>query len=44
MALVELTTFVVVTGVATAALERSLVREVVGYLRPAAVPQVSGAA
>ena len=31
-------------GVATAALERSLVREVVGYLRPAAVPQVSGAA
>jgi O-antigen/teichoic acid export membrane protein len=43
MALVELTTFVVVTGVATAALERSLVREVVGYLRPAAVPQVSGA-
>jgi O-antigen/teichoic acid export membrane protein len=44
MALVELATFVVVTGVATAALERSLVREVVGYLRPAAVPQVSGAA
>jgi O-antigen/teichoic acid export membrane protein len=44
VALVELTTFVVVTGVATAALERSLVREVVGYLRPAAMPQVSGAA
>jgi lipopolysaccharide exporter len=43
-ALIELTTFVVVTCVATAALERSLVREVVGYLRPAAVPQVSGAA
>jgi O-antigen/teichoic acid export membrane protein len=44
MALFELATFVVITVVATAALERSLVREVVGYLRPAAVPQVSGAA
>ena len=44
MALVEMATFVVVTVVATAALERSLVREVLGYLRPAAVPQVSGAA
>jgi O-antigen/teichoic acid export membrane protein len=44
MAVVELVSFVVVTGVATAALERSLVREVLGYLRPAAVPQVSGAA
>jgi hypothetical protein len=42
--LFELATFVVITVVATAALERSLVREVVGYLRPAAVPQVSGAA
>jgi len=44
MALSELATFVAITVVATAALERSLVREVVGYLRPAAVPQVSGAA
>jgi hypothetical protein len=35
---------VAITVIATAALERSLVREVVGYLRPAAVPQVSGAA
>jgi len=44
IALVELATFAVVTAVATVALERSLVREVLGYLRPAAVPQVSGAA
>jgi O-antigen/teichoic acid export membrane protein len=44
MAIVEIVSFVVITGAATAALERSLVREVVGYLRPAAVPQVSGAA
>jgi len=43
MALFEVATFVVITGVATAALERSLVREVVGYLRPSPVPQVSGA-
>jgi hypothetical protein len=41
---VELATFIVVTGIATVAFERSLVREVIGYLRPAAVPQVSGAA
>ena len=34
---------VLITLIATAALERSLVREVVAYLRPAAVPQVSGA-
>ena len=44
MALVEMASFVVITAVATAALERRLVREVLGYLRPAAVPQVSGAA
>jgi O-antigen/teichoic acid export membrane protein len=44
MALVEIVSFVLITVVATAALERSLVREVLGYLRPAAVPQVSGAA
>jgi O-antigen/teichoic acid export membrane protein len=44
MAAVEIVSFVVITGVATAAFERSLVREVLGYLRPAAVPQVSGAA
>jgi len=44
MAIVEVASFVVVTIAATAAFERSLVREVVGYLRPAAVPQVSGAA
>jgi O-antigen/teichoic acid export membrane protein len=44
MAVVELATFIVVTGLATVAFERSLVREVIGYLRPAAVPQVSGAA
>jgi O-antigen/teichoic acid export membrane protein len=44
MAAVEIVSFVVITCVATAALERSLVREVMGYLRPAAVPQVSGAA
>ena len=37
MALLELALFVVVTVVATAALERSLLREVLGYLRPAAV-------
>jgi PST family polysaccharide transporter len=43
VSVVELVSFVVITGVATAALERSLVREVMGYLRPAAVPQVSGA-
>jgi hypothetical protein len=41
---VEIVSFVVITCVATVALERSLVREVLGYLRPAAVPQVSGAA
>jgi O-antigen/teichoic acid export membrane protein len=44
MAAVEIVSFVVITFVATVALERSLVREVLGYLRPAAVPQVSGAA
>jgi PST family polysaccharide transporter len=44
MAIVEVVSFVVITAAATAALERSLVREVLGYLRPAAVPQVSGAA
>ena len=44
MAVAEMVSFVVITVVATAALERSLVREVLGYLRPAAVPQVSGAA
>jgi PST family polysaccharide transporter len=44
MAIVEVVSFVVITVAATAALERSLVREVLGYLRPAAVPQVSGAA
>jgi O-antigen/teichoic acid export membrane protein len=44
MAVVEIVSFVVITGAATAAFERSLVREVLGYLRPAAVPQVSGAA
>jgi O-antigen/teichoic acid export membrane protein len=44
MAVVEIVSFVVITAVATAALERKLVREVLGYLRPAAVPQVSGAA
>jgi hypothetical protein len=44
MAIVEIVSFVVITGAATAAFERSLVREVLGYLRPAAVPQVSGAA
>jgi hypothetical protein len=44
MAVVEVVSFVAITVVATAALERSLVREVIGYLRPAAVPQVSGAA
>jgi O-antigen/teichoic acid export membrane protein len=43
MALVEIVTFVLITVIATAALERSLVREVLAYLRPAAVPQVSGA-
>jgi len=44
MAVAEVVSFVVITVVATAALERSLMREVLGYLRPAAVPQVSGAA
>jgi O-antigen/teichoic acid export membrane protein len=44
MAAAELVSFVVITVVATAALERKLMREVLGYLRPAAVPQVSGAA
>ena len=44
MAIVEVVSFVVITAAATAALERSLVREVLGYLRPAAVLQVSGAA
>jgi O-antigen/teichoic acid export membrane protein len=44
MAVVEVVSFVVITVVATAALERQLMREVLGYLRPAAVPQVSGAA
>jgi O-antigen/teichoic acid export membrane protein len=44
MAIAEIASFVLITVVATAALERSLMREVLGYLRPAAVPQVSGAA
>jgi O-antigen/teichoic acid export membrane protein len=44
MAVAEMMSFVLITVVATAALERSLMREVLGYLRPAAVPQVSGAA
>jgi O-antigen/teichoic acid export membrane protein len=43
MAAVEIVTFVAITVIASATLERSLIREVLGYLRPAAVPQVSGA-
>jgi hypothetical protein len=44
MAIAELVSFAAITLIATVALERSLVREVLGYLRPAPVPQVSGAA
>jgi O-antigen/teichoic acid export membrane protein len=43
-ALGELTLYVVVTVVATALLERTLLREVIGYLRPTPAPGRAGAA
>jgi hypothetical protein len=44
MGLAEVASFAVGTGASTTVLERSLVREALGCPRPAAVPQVSGAA